>query len=311
MPITESNYDLPSHKHRCHIQLRHKKTNTAQGTPILFVHGATYGASQTFDYAINGRSWMDDMADQGFDAWCLDLTGYGQSDRPGEMAEAASLNAPLVRTDDAVADVLRAIDFICAQRACEAVDLLGYSWGTAICGRIAGQCPDRVNRLVLYGALWVEKQTDFKASSIPAYRTVTASSALSRWGHGLEPAVFETVVDPKVAADWCQTVVETDPDYDAAQHAFLRAPTGVRADYEHCALTGADWYEPELIQAPTFIVVGDLDIETTPEQGLIVFSRLTQAHSRQLTLIGGGTHSLLLENRRFQLFDAVRHFLAA
>ena len=58
---------------------------------------------------------MDEMADQGFDAWCLDLTGYGQSDRPKEMAEAASLNAPLVRTDDAVVDVLHAIDFICAQ----------------------------------------------------------------------------------------------------------------------------------------------------------------------------------------------------
>jgi len=105
--------------------------------------------------------------------------------------------------------------------------------------------------------------------------------------------------------------VETDPDYDATQHAFLRAPTGVRADYEHCALTGADWYEPELIQAPTLIVVGDLDIETTPEQGRKVFNRLTQAHSRQFTLIGGGTHSLLLENRRFQLFDAVRQYLRA
>ncbi len=311
MAITESNYDLPGHRAGCPIQLRNKTTDTTQSTPILFVHGATYGATQTFDYAINGRSWMDEMADQGFDAWCLDLTGYGQSDRPKEMAEAASLNGPLVRTDDAVVDVLHAIDFICAQGTYDAIDLLGYSWGTAICGRVAGQYPEKVNRLVLCGALWVEKQTTFKASRIPAYRRVTASSALNRWGHGLEPGVFETVVDPQVAADWCQTVVETDPDYDATQHAFLRAPTGVRADYEHCALTGADWYEPELIQAPTLIVVGDLDIETTPEQGRKVFNRLTQAHSRQFTLIGGGTHSLLLENRRFQLFDAVRQYLRA
>ena len=97
MPITESNYDLPSHKHKCHIQLRHKTTNTAQGTPILFVHGATYGASQTFDYAINGRSWMDEMADQGFDAWCLDLTGYGQSDRPGSLPRPSPLDDQIDR----------------------------------------------------------------------------------------------------------------------------------------------------------------------------------------------------------------------
>jgi pimeloyl-ACP methyl ester carboxylesterase len=312
MALTEFNHDLPSHHEGCQIRLRHKATAEAQGTPVLFVHGATYGATQTFDYAIDGRSWMDEMADQGFDAWCLDLTGYGQSDRPGAMAEPANLNAPLVQTDDAVVDVQRAIEFICAQCTHDAVDLLGYSWGTAICGRVAGQFPERVNRLILYGALWVEKQADFKASSsIPAYRTVTAHGALSRWAHGLDPVEFETVVAPTVAADWCQTMVETDPNYDAAKHAFLRAPTGVRADFAHCAQTGIDWYQPELIQAPTLIVVGDLDIETTPEQGLIVFSRLTQAHSRQFTLIGGGTHSLLLENRRFQLVNAVHQFLNA
>ena len=71
----------------------------------------------------------------------------------------------------------------------------------------------------------------------------------------------------------------------------------------------ANSYKPELHEA--LIVVGDLDIETTPEQGRIVFSRLSQAPSRQFTLIGGGTHSLLLENRRFQLFDVVRQYLRA
>lgn len=311
MPLTEFNHDLPSHHRNCHIRLRHKKTAAAHGTPVLFVHGATYGATQTFDYPINGLSWMDLMADQGFDTWCLDLTGYGQSERPAAMAEPASEHAPLVCTDEAVLDVMRAVDFIGAQSAHQTITLVGYSWGTAICGRVAGQFPEQVERLVLSGALWVEKQMGFKPSVIQAYRTVTASSALNRWSHGLEQAAFEAIVDPKVASDWCQAMVEDDPNYDAVQHAFLRAPTGVRADFEHCAQTGADWYQPELIQAPTLIVVGDLDIETTPEQGLTVFSRLTQAQSRQFTLIGGGTHSLLLENRRFQLFDAVRHFLGA
>lgn len=309
--LTESNHDLPSHEPGCHIRLRHKTTPHPRGTPLLFVHGATYGSTQTFDYPINGRSWMDAMAGQGFDAWCLDLTGYGQSTRPAAMAEPATLNPPLVRTDDAVLDVLSAIAFICAQSTHQTVDLVGYSWGTAICGRLAGQYPEQVNRLVLYGALWVDQTVGFKPSIIPAYRTVTADSALKRWAHGLEQADFGRIVDPEFAADWCQTIVEADPNYDAVQHAFLRAPTGVRADYEHCAQTGADWYEPELIQAPTLIVVGDLDIETTPKQGLSVFNRLTRAQSRQLTLIGGGTHSLLLENRRFQLFDAVHHFLGA
>ena len=49
---------------------------TAQGV-VLCVHGATYGATHTFDYPVGDRSWMDHLARSGFDVWCLDLTGYG------------------------------------------------------------------------------------------------------------------------------------------------------------------------------------------------------------------------------------------
>jgi len=32
---------------------------------VLFVHGATYPAHTTFDFAIDGRSWMDAIAARG------------------------------------------------------------------------------------------------------------------------------------------------------------------------------------------------------------------------------------------------------
>ena len=58
------------------------------------------------------------------------------------------------------------------------------------------------------------------------------------------------------------------------------------------------------------IVVGELDQETTPAQGQQLFARLSAAKTKQLTVIGQGTHSLLLENNRHQLYRVVDAFLA-
>ena len=66
---------------------------------------------------------------------------------------------------------------------------------------------------------------------------------------------------------------------------------------------------PSIIQAPTQIVVGEHDRETTPDQAKEVFDRLTGAAEKLMTVIGGGTHSLLLENRRAALHDVVMSFL--
>ena len=60
---------------------------------------------------------------------------------------------------------------------------------------------------------------------------------------------------------------------------------------------------------PVQIVVGELDLETTPAQGQQLFSRLTAATVKQLSVIGQGTHSLLLENNRHQLYRLVDGFL--
>ena len=57
------------------------------------------------------------------------------------------------------------------------------------------------------------------------------------------------------------------------------------------------------------IEVGEQDEETTPAQGQAVFSRLTSGREKRLTVLGGGIHSMLLENNRHHLFDVVSDFL--
>ena len=62
------------------VLLRNKKSLAEKSSRVgvvLFVHGATYAASLTFDYSIDGLSWMDRMALDGVDCWAIDLLGYG------------------------------------------------------------------------------------------------------------------------------------------------------------------------------------------------------------------------------------------
>ena len=225
------------------------------------------------------------------------------------MDQPAQDHAPLVDTAFAVADVHQAVSHILSLRNIQGVNLIGYSWGTAICASYAGQYPQNVNKLVLHGALWLEglAPTGQTADNIGAYRTVDAASMMTRWAIGLEANDINRVVSEEARLGWCEQTVACDPQH--ASTGLLRAPTGVMKDYAQCRESGADWYDPALIQAPVQIVVGAWDAETTPAQGQRLFERLTHAVTKQMTVIGDGTHSLMLEKNRHQLHGVVAQFL--
>src|SRR3974390_2944836 len=60
---------------------------SARGT-ILFVHGSSMASQPTFDLLVPGRpdsSVMDYFAAKGFDCWCVDMEGYGRSDKKRDI----------------------------------------------------------------------------------------------------------------------------------------------------------------------------------------------------------------------------------
>jgi pimeloyl-ACP methyl ester carboxylesterase len=79
---------------------------------LLYVHGSTYPSETAFDLSLGGISWMEYIAERGYDVWLVDLRGYGKSTRPAELDLPAEQNPPLVRTEVAVSDVSSAVNFI-------------------------------------------------------------------------------------------------------------------------------------------------------------------------------------------------------
>ena len=99
---------------------------------VLYVHGATYPASTSFDLPLDGFSWMDHLAARGYDVYLLDVRGYGRSTRPPEMAEKPDAHPPIVRGDTAVKDIGTVVDFVLKRRGIPRLNLIGWSWGTTL-----------------------------------------------------------------------------------------------------------------------------------------------------------------------------------
>ena len=65
---------------------------------VLFVHGAGTPAEVSFDVPYKDYSWMAYLANAGFDAFSVDMSGYGRSVRPVPMNDPCNLSADTQKT---------------------------------------------------------------------------------------------------------------------------------------------------------------------------------------------------------------------
>jgi pimeloyl-ACP methyl ester carboxylesterase len=136
LKVETESYRIPAGDSGIELYIRNKHpagiSNFSAEKILLFVHGATYPAETAFDLALNGLSMMDYIAQQGWDVYLVDVRGYGGSTRPPEMDVPANENKPIVDTAVAVKDVGSAVDHILQKRGVPKINLIGWSWGTAI-----------------------------------------------------------------------------------------------------------------------------------------------------------------------------------
>jgi alpha-beta hydrolase superfamily lysophospholipase len=158
---------------------------------LLFVHGATYPAETSFDLQLNGLSWMDYIAQHGYDVYLVDVRGYGKSTRPPEMDKPAA----------------------------------------------------------------------------------------------------------------------TDPVGSKQTPPVLRAPNGVVQDGREFWGAGKALYDPAEIRVPTFLAHAEWDADLPSYMLYAYFAKLTNAPYKRYVEIGEGTHTVIMEKNRMQLFHAVQQFL--
>ena len=278
---------------------------------VLFVHGATYPASTAFDLPLGGTSWMEYIARRGYDVYLVDLRGYGRSTRPPQMDQPADKNAPLTSTAIAVSDVGSAVDFIRKRRGVEKINLLGWSWGTTIMATYTTRNNDKVNKLALYATQWIRQTPSLVqvSGTLGAYRVVQEDAAKARWLTGVPEAKKAELIPPGWFEAWAKATFNSDP-WGAKQTPLkLRAPNGVVRDGLDYWSAGKPYYNPEDIRVPTMIILGEWDQDTPPYMAQTLFPKLVNAPYKQMVMVGEGTHTVMMEKNRMQLFRAVQAFL--
>jgi pimeloyl-ACP methyl ester carboxylesterase len=315
MKLAVESYHIPARDPGIQLFVRNKRpeatTTFTSDRILLFVHGATYPAETTFDLQLDGLSWMDYIAQRGYDVYLMDVRGYGRSTRPPEMSRPATENRPIVHTDVAVKDFGTVVDHILARRGVTKINLIAWSWGTVIAGAFTAQNNEKVERLVLYAPVWLLQPPSLVRVEGPlgAYRTVTMEAARQRWLTGVAADKQKDLIPSGWFEAWWKANLEADPIGAGQSPPVLRAPNGVREDGERYWGADTRYYDASKIRVPVLLAHAEWDADTPAYMSQALFARLTGAPAKRYVVIGEGTHAVFVERNRMHLFREVQLFL--
>jgi pimeloyl-ACP methyl ester carboxylesterase len=298
------------------IYVRNKRpsgmTAFSPAKTVLYVHGATYPSETAFDLRLDGLSWMDYIASQGYDVYLLDVRGYGGTTRPPQMDRPAAENPPFAGTEEAMRDVDAVVDFIRKRRGIERVNLLAWSWGTAIMQWYTSRNSAKVEKLVLYAPVWIRQTASLVETGpgpTPAYRSVNMGQARDRWLTGVPEAKKADLIPKGWFEAWASATIATDPVGAKQNPPVLRAPNGVVADGLKYWGAGIIPWKPEDIRVPVLLIKAEWDSDTPAYMAQNLFPKLTGAPYKRYVEIGEGTHTVIMEKNRMNLFREVQLFL--
>ena len=347
IPVKTEELRIPSADPGITLYLRNKHLDIGdrfRGT-VLFLHGGTY-PGESFDVIFDGvdcpatkhsiksfsfwdrlwkrqpgedepdyagiswRSWLDYHAFSGFDAYFVDIRGYGRSTKPPEMDEPADKNPPVARTDVALRDLAVAVDFILKRRNVQHLDLIGSAWGSALAASYAVQHPEHVNRLVFQSPIWLPDTPVIQVPwSLPAYRVVTREEARQRWFDGVPEAKKADLIYCGWFDRWADRIWATDPEGGTHNPPIVRVPNGALFDDQVYWSAGKALYNPAGIVAPVLLVRGEWDRVSTKHMTRNLFELLVNARSKRRVVIPEATHMLMVEKNRLKLYGEVERFL--
>jgi pimeloyl-ACP methyl ester carboxylesterase len=286
--------------------------------PVLLVHGATIGAT-LFDLPLPSYSLMSNLASAGRSVYAVDIRGFGHSLNGTVMASPPHAHAPFPLLDEAVSDIAAAVEAICEREQAAAVDLLGFSWGTVTSSRYAGAHPERVARLVLYAPLYAEtnalwlgriadrEDRDRLVRGIDAYRLMTRVDLIARWDSDLptdDPALYREGGVPEILFEALSAL---DPGTQSNGMPAFRCPAGALVDLLN-VFNGRPLFDPSRLTMPTLLVRGGDDTTSTDTDARRLLAAIAATEVRY-QVITPGSHFLLLERNRAQLYQQLNAFL--
>ena len=267
-----------------------KRAGTAAGRlgTILFVHGSSMASQPTFDLQVPGRhdsSAMDVFARLGYDTWCVDMEGYGRSDKRRDI------NSDIGNGAD---DLAAATEYIARERGVESVLMYGISSGALRAALFAERHPARVRRLALDAFVWTGKGSPTLADRrkrLPEYQAKNRRPIDRAFVRSIFTRDHPGTADDDVIEAFAEAILALDDS----------VPTGTYVDM--CAKLPL--CDPTRITSPTLIMRGQFDGIASVEDLLEFFARLPNP-DKQFAVMPGIAHASL-QQKNYRLVHHILH----
>jgi pimeloyl-ACP methyl ester carboxylesterase len=290
---------------------------------VLFIHGAGTPAEVAFDVPYQDYSWMEYLAQAGFDTFAMDTTGYGRSTRPAAMNDPCNLSAaqqlalapPDGRTEACTPsygqqmttiasdwnDIGAVVDYLRVLRGAVQVSMVSWSLGGPRAAGYAAQHPDKVGKLVLLAPAYSRDTSATPPASIPAtgaaMNTQSRDELTALWNRQVgcpdqyEPGAFKAV--------W-QAMLDSDPVGATWGPGVRRAPNVTNWGWTTAVVAA--------MKTPTLMVTGAHDGQVQPSRVHDLYADIG-SKSKVLIDLACSSHNAMWEKKHRLLFQASLEWL--
>ena len=244
----------------------------ANGT-VLFVHGSSMASQPTFDLHVPGRadsSVMDWFAERGFNTWCVDMEGYGRSDKTRDIYFDIANGAD---------DLEAASDYIMKTTGAKQFLVYGISSGALRAAMFAERHPERVSRLALDAFVWTGKGSptlEERAKKLDHWKANKRRPIDRAFMHSIFNRDHPGCAEQSVIETFAEEVLKLDDS----------VPTGTYLDM--CA--NLPVVDPAKIKAATVIMRGQWDGIASMED-LLEFFNLLPNPDKTFAVMSGISHA--------------------
>ncbi|HKX10750.1 MAG TPA: alpha/beta fold hydrolase [Stellaceae bacterium] len=255
---------------------------TGKRGTVLFVHGSSMASQPTFDLTVPGRpdsSVMDWFARRGFATWCVDMEGYGRSDK------SRPINSDIANGAD---DLAAATDYIEKTRGAGPLLVYGISSGALRAALFAERHPKRVKRLALDAFVWTGEGSPTLAERkkrLPEFLAKTRRPIDRTFVHSIFNRDHPSTAEDKVIEAFADAILALDSSM----------PTGTYVDM--CSKLPV--VDPTKIAAPTIVMRGEYDGIASMQDLIAFFDRLPNP-DKQFTVMPGIAHASF-QQKNYQL----------
>ncbi len=265
------------------------KGSAVKGT-LIFVHGSSMASTPSFDLQVPGQpeySIMDWFAARGYDTWCVDMEGYGKSDKKRAINSDISTGAD---------DIAAAAQYIRGLTGASKFLLYGISSGSLRVALFAQRHPELTQRIVLDAFVWTgagSRTLEQRRKRLAEYEASNRRKISRETVHGIFTRDHADTADMAVVDVFADAVLALDDS----------VPTGTYVDMSK----NLPLVDPLRITAPTLILRGQYDGIAAFEDITSFFIKLPNP-DKQLVVMAGIAHSSLHEKNHLMVNHAMQAF---